>query len=292
MQRLAAKPEITFIYTRIFTIPKKNSISFQTLIMKDKLKKIKWISDEFIKIENYKVLVSDNNLKINNSCIRKSTKINLILKKLLWPFIKSFSFIFIDGFIKEQIGKWIKEAVNNKSVFLDIGCGNFGLHKYISSDIAYNAIDLSLSEFQLRRILKHKNSNICIASAKQIPIETNSVSFVASTECFQHIPNFEEAADEMHRILKPGAILVCSNSNPYSKKYQSKGPHIGVYNMWTNKQFIDFMESKNFRLTENYMKGYWLPLPKWLTNISIQFPITSKKENLNTCFLYRFVVIK
>lgn len=271
---------------------KKTLCFFKTLYMKDKLKKIKWITDDFIKIENYKVQVSDNNLNINNSSLRKSTKINLILKKSLWPFVKSFSFTFIDGFIKEQIGKWIKEVVNNKSVFLDIGCGNFGLHKYLSSDIAYNAIDLSLSEFQLRRILKYKNSNICIASAKQIPIENNSVSVIASTECFQHIPNFEKVAEEMHRILKPGGILVCSNSNPYSKKYQSKGPHIGVYNIWTNKQFIDLMESKNFRLEENYMKGYWLPLPKWLTKISIQFPITSKEENQNTCFLYKFIVIK
>ena len=256
------------------------------------MKKINWISDDFIKTGNYKVPVSNHNLKINNSCIRKSTKINLILKRLLWPFVRSFSYIFIDGFIKEQIGKWIKEDVNNKSVFLDIGCGNFGLHKYISSDITYNAIDLSLSEFQLGRILKQKNSNICIASAKQIPIGSNSVSFIASTECFQHIPEFEKAAEEMHRVLKPGAILVCSNSNPYSKKYQRKGPHIGVHNKWTNKQFIDLMESKNFRLIENYMKGYWLPIPKWLSQISIQFPITSNKEHLNTCFLYKFVVVK
>jgi len=256
------------------------------------LEKIKWITDDFITIENYKVLVSDNNLKFNNSCLRKSTRINLLLKKLLWPFVKSFSFIFIDGFIKEQIGKWIKEVVNNNTVFLDIGCGNFGLHKYIPSDIAYNAIDLSLSEFQLRRILKHENSNLCIASAKKIPIGNNSVSLIASTECFQHIPNFEKAVEEMYRISKPGAILVCSNSNPYSKKYKIKGPHIGVYNMWTNEHFIDLMESKNFRLLENYMKGYWLPLPKWLTKISIQFPIKSKEENLNTCFLYKFEVIK
>ena len=46
--------------------------------------------------------------------------------------------------------------------------------------------------------------------------KSNSVSFIASTECFQHIPEFEKAAEEMHRVLKPGAILVCSNSNPYS----------------------------------------------------------------------------
>lgn len=156
----------------------------------------------------------------------------------------------------------------------------------------YNAIDISLSEFHVRRIFKNKNLNVCIASAEKIPLEDNSVNIIASTECFQHIPEFDVAVKEMYRILKPGSTLICSSSNPYSHKYDKKGPHIGVYNKWSNNEFIEYMKTKNFKLVDNSMKGYWIPLPKWLIKISIQFPITSKKEKLNTSFFYKFKIIK
>lgn len=256
--------------------------------------KLNWKSNNYVTVDKQKIPLAydSENFYNEKEVIRKNSKLIFFLKRMIWPISNFLSYYLIDGFIEKGIGVWIKSSISKESIFLDIGCGNFRLQKYISKTLTYNAIDLSLSEFHLGRILKQKNSNICIASAKQIPIGSNSVSFIASTECFQHIPEFEKAAEEMYRILKPGSILVCSNSNPYSKKYQRKGPHIGVYNKWTNKQFIDLMESKNFRLIENYMKGYWLPLPKWLTQISIQFPITSNKENLNTCFFYKFVVVK
>ena len=256
--------------------------------------KLKWKTDRFINIGKYKIPVFIDEKTLNKGIvfIRKDSKFIFFIKKLLWPVFKYLSDFFIDGFIEKGVGRWLKKSLDKKSIFLDIGCGNTRLSNYLKNNIIYNAIDLSLSEFHLLRVMKKKNSNICFASANKIPIESNSVSIVTSTECFQHIQNFNQAIDEIYRILKPGAILICTNSNPYAFKYDQKGPHEGVYNKWTNSEFIEFMKSKNFKLIDNYMKGYWVPLPKWLNKISIQLPISSKKENLNTCFFYKLEVIK
>ena len=86
--------------------------------------------------------------------------------------------------------------------------------------------------------MKNKNSNIVIASAKEIPLESSTVSIVASTKCFQHINEFDLAIREMYKVLKYGKILVCTNSNPFSNK-QKKWSHNGVYNFWSNDQFIN-----------------------------------------------------
>lgn len=256
------------------------------------MNKLKWTTDNIIEIDKYKIPINSS-LKIseNQNFIRDSLDVILVLKKLLWPIFKLISDLCVDGFIEKGIGRWIKESSNKNSIFLDIGCGNTKLHRYIPSNFCYNAFDLSFSKFHLLRALKKKNANIAIASAKDIPLKSNTVTIVASTECFQHINKFDQVIKEVHRVLKPGGVLVCTNSNPYSHKYKKKGPHIGIYNMWSNEEFIDIMKANKFVLIENYMKGYWIPFPRWITKISFQIPISSKDEYMNTCFFYKFKTI-
>lgn len=87
----------------------------------------------------------------------------------------------------------------------------------------YNAFDLSLSEFHLRRVLrKSDNVNVALASATNIPLESDLVSLIVSTECFEHIPEIDNAMDEIHRVAMPEAILICSIPNNYCYKYQKK----------------------------------------------------------------------
>tara|TARA_R110002051_G_scaffold303610_1_gene372557 strand:- start:6384 stop:7160 length:777 start_codon:yes stop_codon:yes gene_type:complete len=258
------------------------------------MNKLTWITDNFIVVSGSNVPISKNLKHQNNqvSGVRHDSKYILFLKNMFWPFFKFLTDCTIDGFIERGIGKWIKSSINEESVFLDIGCGNTRLYKYLPNNIIYNAFDISISEFHLRRILYKKNVNICLSSAHKIPLKSNSVSIAASTECFRHIPDFEKAILEMYRILKPCAILVCSNANAYSKKYQIKGPNENACNNWSYNEFVDLMERNNFKLIEGYMKGLWIPLPSWLTKASVQLPITSTEESNNTNFFYKFKVVK
>ncbi|MEH6748175.1 MAG: class I SAM-dependent methyltransferase [Maribacter arcticus] len=258
------------------------------------MNKLFWNPVNIIKIDGSEVPISCMLKNQNNQVagVRHDSQKKLFFKKLSWPTFKFLTDFFIDGFIEKGIGKWIRNSIKDDSTFLDIGCGNTRLHKYLPKHIIYNAFDLSISEFHLRRILLKKNSNVCLCSATHIPLESNTVSLAASTECFRHIPEFEKAILEIYRILKPGAVLICSNANPYSYKYKIKGPNENACNNWSNEEFIELMKRNNFRFVDGYTKGYWVPLPSWITKASIQLPISSKSEYYNTNFFYKFEVVK
>ena len=167
------------------------------------------------------------------------------------------------------------------------------LRRYLPRNIYYNAHDLLFSEFQLKRVLKAGNRiNIAIASATKIPLGSNFASLIVSTECFEHIENVDLAMDEIHRVSVGGAKLICSIPNNYCYKYHKKGPHTEHINNWSYNGFIEFMASHNYKFLNGYMKGFWIPLPLWLTKKSFQLPISSTDEYYNTNFFYIFEVIK
>jgi SAM-dependent methyltransferase len=258
--------------------------------------KIKWKTTRYVFVGKHKI-PSVYNLEdgYNQSCgIKTDHKLKLFFKAIIWPLLKLRNDLFCDGFIEWEVGRLIKKYVGSLTVFLEIGCGDMSLSRFLPVNIIYNAFDLMLSEFNLRRVLKsNRNINIALASATNIPVESNEVSMVVSTEVFEHIPEIGKAVREIHRILKPNAVLICSIPNNYCYKYQKKGPHSGHINNWTFDDFIKFMESyNNFKFLEGFMKGFWIPLPIWLTKTSYQLPISSEYELYNTNFFYVFRAIK
>jgi len=214
-------------------------------------------------------------------------------KSILWPLYLVRQELLIDGFIKRTVGKWIRELLEPNTVFLEVGCGNMRLREYLPPNVCYNAFDLSLSEFHLRRIAKkHLNSNIALASATDIPLKSESVNLIASVEVFEHIPEIDKAMTEILRVAVPRAKLVCSIPNNLCYKYQQKGPHPGHVNTWSYEGFIYFMRSHGFKCLKGLKKGYWVPLPTWLTKTSYQLPLSLKGELYCTNFFYQFAVDK
>ena len=102
--------------------------------------------------------------------------------------------LLIDGFIEREIGKLIKRYIVEESVFLEIGCGDMSLRRFVPSDIWYNALDLELSDFYIIGVLRGKqNINIVLSSATEIPAPSSAVSLIVSTETFKHIPEIDKA---------------------------------------------------------------------------------------------------
>ena len=220
--------------------------------------------------------------------IRKSSKSRTFLKKIFWPLIKLRADLLVDGYIERSIGKWIKELLGKETIFLEIGCGDMSLLKFLPDSVCYNAFDLSLSEFQLRRVFaKKRNINLALASATSIPLKSGSVSLIVATEVFEHIPKIDKAIREIHRIAKPKAKLICTIPNNYSKQYK-KYPHPDHINSWTFEGFKKYMHSRGFRFLKGHMKGFWLPIFKR----PIQLPISKKEESDNNTFFYMFEVEK
>ncbi len=195
----------------------------------------------------------------------------------------------VDGFIKREVGKLIKKFLRHNTEFLDIGCGDMSLVRFLPSNLWYNAIDISLSEFHLKRVLnKREKINVALASAASIPLDSASISLAVSTEVLEHIPDIDKALSEIYRILKPGGILIISIPNNYCYKYQKKGPHPEHVNNWTFKEFKEYIINQGFIYLEGYLKGFWIPLKIVPGTASYQLPISSKNEFYNTNFFFVF----
>lgn len=223
------------------------------------------------------------------SRIRRDSSSRLILKSALWPLFQCREALVGSQYIEREIGKWIRELSDKRTTFLDVGCGSMRLMKYLSPDIYYNGFDISFSEFHLRRNLrKGRLINIAVASATEIPLESDSVNLIASTEVFEHIPEIGRAIQKIHRVATSGANLICSIPNNSCYKYKKKGPHPDHVNNWSYSEFIEFMENKGFELQRGYMKGWWVPLPLWLTKKSYHLPLSMRQEFKCTNFFYQF----
>ncbi len=255
------------------------------------MKRLNWTTTKKTCIGKYNIPCSEELVAQTNHVagIRRDSKLKLILKTILWPALNLRNDLLVDGFIERNIGRWIKQLFTDDTVCLEVGSGDMSLRRFWPKNTCYNAFDFSFSEFQLLRVLrKSKNINIAIASATNIPLESNSVSLIISTEVFEHIPEIDRAVDEIHRIAMPGAKLICSIPNNYCYKYEKKGPHAQHVNNWTYDGFKDFMARHNFKFVKGHMKGFWIPLPLWLTETSYQLPISSSNEFYNTNFFFIF----
>jgi SAM-dependent methyltransferase len=150
------------------------------------------------------------------------------------------------------------------------------------------SFDLAFSEAQLDKLFRRRSDvNICLADAKRLPIDDNSVDIIVSTEVFEHIPDVGVAIAEARRVCRPGGKLICSIPNNFCKKYVVKGPHPDHVNNWNFQDFSDLMKSFDFYEIESSMRGWWIPLPR-LVNFTFQLPFAPRKEYVSTNFLYVF----
>lgn len=221
--------------------------------------------------------------------ISKDSKVDKLIKTIFWPLYDLRNFFLVDGFIKKEVGKLIKKYLKDDTTFLDAGCGDMGLRRFLPKNVCYNGFDIRFSEFHLGRVLSEKESrNIALFSALKIPLDPNTASLVVSTQVIGQIRDVDKVVSEIHRILKPNGILILSIPNGYCYKFERKGPHPACTDNWTFDEFKEFMKRYDFKYLEGYMKGYWIPLPLWFTNISYQLPISCKEEKYNTDFFFVF----
>ncbi|MBZ4190266.1 methyltransferase domain-containing protein [Niabella beijingensis] len=89
-----------------------------------------------------------------------------------------------------------------KGRMLDFGCGSKPYKSLISVD-EYIGVDYEGQGHS------HENEEIDVFyDGKTIPLESNSFDSVLSTEVFEHVFNLEEILVEIHRVMKPGAVIL------------------------------------------------------------------------------------
>ena len=93
---------------------------------------------------------------------------------------------------------------------LDIGARDRGLCRVLPADVRYQGIEIDPA-FARPDVLIHDIS-------QGIPFPSSSYDFVFCLEVLEHVPNPFGTLSEMHRVLKPGGVLIVSVPNPYHFK--------------------------------------------------------------------------
>lgn len=100
--------------------------------------------------------------------------------------------------LREQIKKYGHYLCG---VVLDVGAGNFKRYQDLLKFDKYIALDNN-----------SENQPDILASAEQIPLGDESVDSVICTQVLGDLENFEQALREFYRLLKPGGVVLLTES--------------------------------------------------------------------------------
>ncbi len=107
----------------------------------------------------------------------------------------------------------ISESINRnahyaKGILLDIGAGNKPYKKYFTN---YVSDYISLDNFEF-----HETKPDIFADALNLPIKSDSVDTVFSSQVLEHVKDPWQMIDEIYRVLKPNGICILTThmANP------------------------------------------------------------------------------
>ena len=141
--------------------------------------------------------------------------------------------------------------IEQKQNFLEIGCGNGVLSKYIAEKYKLNVTGIDIDGEQI--ILAKKNStsikNISFseADATNLPFKDNNFDIILSINVLHHISNWIDTLKEVKRVLKPKGyfILVDLFYPNWTAKIGRKIAR-NVYGSTTIDNLNSFIKDNNF----------------------------------------------
>lgn len=172
-------------------------------------------------------------------------------------FLMTFDFgrkIYLRGIVKHL--QEISQLPPNKKI-LEIGCGNgIGtrlIHEYfVPSELIATEYDESLVEITQQKV---KDLNVIVeqADATKFRFVNNEFDAVIGLSVIHHIPNWEEALDELHRIIKPNGLLIIKELSietfeTFFGKISRKFVEHPYDDMFRKDEFINYLKQKGFKL--------------------------------------------
>jgi len=150
-------------------------------------------------------------------------------------------------FIRGNLFLSVKEKAHClKGKLIDLGCGSKPYENLFLVD-EYIGVDIKISGHD------HGDSKIDVFyDGETLPFSDNEFDSALSSETFEHVPNPERIAQELHRVLKPGGKLLLTvpfvwpeHEMPYDF---CRFTAIGIEKILTNSGFkvIDIKRSGTF----------------------------------------------
>jgi SAM-dependent methyltransferase len=128
----------------------------------------------------------------------------------------------------EEHGKYPLLLAHRKGFLLDAGSGQG--NRMIFEKLGYDYIALDISFNSQQRSLGPADVDV-VADSHRLPLQSSSVEAVNSTAVLEHLYCPPLAIREIHRVLKPGGLLVGSCSFLEGEHFDSQYhvTHLGLY---------------------------------------------------------------
>jgi ubiquinone/menaquinone biosynthesis C-methylase UbiE len=98
---------------------------------------------------------------------------------------------------------------------LDVGCGNGAAAIHLASkfDLLVTGVDVDPEQIEAAIAASHQSpsTRFLTADATQLPFPDNEFDMVLTTMTTHHIPHWEQALEELIRVLKAGGHLIYSD---------------------------------------------------------------------------------
>ncbi|MBA7708102.1 2-methoxy-6-polyprenyl-1,4-benzoquinol methylase [subsurface metagenome] len=96
--------------------------------------------------------------------------------------------------------------------FLEVGCGNGSVSKYIAQKYHFTVTGVDIDPDQIRRALKNTeaipNIHFLAADATRLPFWDDQFDLTLSFGVMHHISNWLDALREIKRVLKPKGYFI------------------------------------------------------------------------------------
>ena len=113
-----------------------------------------------------------------------------------------------------------KYKLNTGGIMLDVGCGegdiflalcNKNPHmKCIGLDMDKKSLEKAEEGYAYFKSLSEAGAEFLLGSAYSIPLPDRSVDIIICSEVLEHLHEYSDAINEMHRVLKPGGKFYVS----------------------------------------------------------------------------------
>ena len=199
-----------------------------------------------------------------------------------------------------------KYSLNTNGIMLDVGCGEgrhiFGIMQQnpkmqcIGLDMDKKSLKKAEEGYAYFKTLSEAGVEFLIGSAYSIPLPNNSVDIVICSEVLEHLHEYNDAINEIYRVLKPGGKFYASVPASWpekicwalSKDYQNQpGGHLRIFNQ---KNLIEEIKLSGFNFLSSekfhsiHSPYWWLRCLFWKSQDS-NFLVNKYKSYWKSIFL-------
>ena len=138
-----------------------------------------------------------------------------------------------------------------KGKVLDVGCGQ-SPYKFLlnASETKYFGVDIVDAEK-----FDYNNTDITPFNGVDIPFEDKMFDALICTEVLEHVQHYQKLIDEMHRVMKPGAVGIVTI--PWSARY-----HYAPYD------YFRYTPSSLKTMFEKFSEGKIIPRGSDVSNVA------------------------